>query len=279
MVNQPPPQATMGLLNYITAHSLDEDYAHVHQLRELRGEEPRKPGRAAWVVFAAFGLLVGTAGVQTARTAGVAESSHESLVNQVNAGDKALEEARRRLTKVRAEALVAERANREANQDRAAEQLRVRRMGVVTGAVAVRGEGVRATVNDAPDAVEDENFVLDRDLRDIANGLWQAGAEAISINGQRLTTTSAIRFAGDSILVNNKDVHPPYVVLAVGNRDELPARFVESTTGTFFLNNKARYGLRFEMVPLESVTIPAVDPTRLELQSAQNKADQVEGDS
>lgn len=269
----------MGLLNYITAHSMDEDYAHVHQLRELRGEKQRKPGRAAWVVLAVFGMLVGTAAVQTARTAGIAESSHESLVAQVNAGDAALEEARRRLIEVRAEALVAERDNRRATQARAAEQQRVTRMGALTGAIAVRGEGVRLTVNDAPDAVEDENFVLDRDLRDIVNGLWEAGAEAISINGQRLSTTSAIRLAGDAILVNNRDVRPPYVVLAIGNQNELPARFVESSTGTIFFNNKARYGLRFDMDPVDSVTIPAVDPIRLELQSAKNKADQVKGDS
>ena len=36
----------------------------------------------------------------------------------------------------------------------------------------------------------------------LVNGLWQAGAEAISINGQRLTSTSAIRFAGQAILVD-----------------------------------------------------------------------------
>src|SRR3954454_13311841 len=84
----PPPQAVMGLLNYITATSLDEDYAHVSRQRRAAVEEPaakRQPVRGGLVVLAAFGVLVATAGVQTARDADVSATSRESLVRQVNA--------------------------------------------------------------------------------------------------------------------------------------------------------------------------------------------------
>src|SRR3954451_14681168 len=73
----PPPQAVMGLLNYITATSLDEDYAHVSRRREHAGETaedpPKKgrPGKVGLVVLLVFGVLVTTAGVQTARDADV----------------------------------------------------------------------------------------------------------------------------------------------------------------------------------------------------------------
>ena len=57
-------------------------------------------------------------------------------------------------------------------------------------------------VDDAPDTTDDKQRVLDLDLQKLVNGLWQVGAEAISINGQRLTSLSAIRDAGSSITVN-----------------------------------------------------------------------------
>ena len=63
----------------------------------------------------------------------------------------------------------------------------------------------------------DTGRVRDRDMQRVVNGLWESGAEAISVNGQRLTALSAIRAAGDAILVDNKPLVPPYTVLAVGD--------------------------------------------------------------
>jgi uncharacterized protein YlxW (UPF0749 family) len=277
-IGTPPPQATMGLLNYITAHSLDEDYAHVAQ-RKGQGAAARGPGRPAWAVLAAFGLLIGTAAVQTERTAGVAASSHENLVSQVNAGRKQLDSARNRLATLEREVARAETDHSIATSRTLAERQLVTRLGMVTGSLPVQGPGVKMVVNDAPGATRDENFVLDTDLRDIANGLWAAGAEAISINGQRLTTTTAIRIAGDIITINYVDVVAPYTVLAIGDRRTMPARFVETTTGSTWLNNKERYNLRFEMTNEDSLSIPAVDPKRLTLHSATNQTSKVEGDS
>ena len=268
----------MGLLNYITAHSLDEDYAHVHQLREQRGlaESPR-PGRSAVVVFALFGVLVATAAVQTARTAGIDESSHESLVAQVNAGRDVLERSRSTLSSLRREVVRAQRENDVTQRNTASARQLVNRLGARLGSVPVTGPGVKLVVDDAPDATSDQQIVLDSDLRDIVNGLWQAGAEAISINGYRLTTTSAIRVAGSLITVNYENVVPPYTVLAIGDPNRLPARFVESTTGTIWLNNKETFGLRFEMSNEDSLTLPAADPKRFKLEKATEKA--VEGAS
>ena len=54
------------------------------------------------------------------------------------------------------------------------------------------------------------------DLQNVANALWAAGAEAIAINGQRLTATSTIRAAGNAILVDFRPVTSPYEVSAIG---------------------------------------------------------------
>jgi uncharacterized protein YlxW (UPF0749 family) len=267
----------MGLLNYITAHSLDEDYSHARELRGDQAAGARRPGRASLVVLAAFGVLVTTAGVQTARTAGVAESSRDNLVAQVNSGKKVLDRSRASLARLQADVASAQRSNSAANARRAAAEASVQRLGLVLGGTSVSGPGVRMVVDDARDPTSDKQLVLDSDLRDIANGLWQAGAEAISINGQRLTTTSAISIAGRTINVNYEKVVPPYTVLAIGDPDVLQARFAESTTGSYWLNNQRTFSLRFEMTSEDSVIIPAVDPKRLRLRQAKSPA--VEGAS
>lgn len=85
------------------------------------------------------------------------------------------------------------------------------------GAVELRGPGVTVTIDDAPDAEAGSlNQVLDRDLQDIVNALWQMGASGVAVNDQRLTGTSAIRGAGEAILVNYQPLTRPYVVAAVG---------------------------------------------------------------
>ena len=73
--------------------------------------------------------------------------------------------------------------------------------------------------------------VLDIDLQVLANGLWQAGAEAVSINGHRLSDLTAIRSAGDAITVDYRSLTRPYRVEAIGDPRTLQARFVESAGG------------------------------------------------
>lgn len=130
-------------------------------------------------------------------------------------------------------------------------------MGILSGAVAVHGSGVKLVVNDAKEATEggdgnpretsgfsDTGRVRDRDMQRVVNGLWESGAEAVSINGQRLTALSAIRAAGDAILVDNKPLVPPYTVLAVGDGERLSTRFQNSADGLYLHALQENYGIR-----------------------------------
>ena len=115
-------------------------------------------------------------------------------------------------------------------------------LGIVSGSLAVQGPGLRVTVDDAPgsaasprrtptrpEAAADQGRVQDRDLQTVVNGLWASGAEAISINGQRLTALSAIRSAGQAILVDFRPLSPPYVISAIGDPDPMQALFANGT--------------------------------------------------
>jgi uncharacterized protein YlxW (UPF0749 family) len=109
--------------------------------------------------------------------------------------------------------------------------------------------------------------VRDGDLQLVVNALWAAGAEAVSINGERLGPTTAIRFAGQAVLVDFRPVTNPYQVSAVGNPDTLSRRFLASPdVGSLAVISKS-FGLRFEFAKEDHLTLPAA--STLELRSAE----------
>ena len=71
------------------------------------------------------------------------------------------------------------------------------------------------------------------DLQIIVNGLWGAGAEAIAINGQRLSSTAAIRFAGQAIIVDFRPLARPYVITALGDPQGMQQIFEPSFAGVY----------------------------------------------
>ena len=250
----------MGLLDYVTAHSLDEDYAHVAAQRASRpgahGKRPRLHAGSV-VALVLFGLLVTTAGIQTARTEPVQESSRDSLVARAQDRRAELDAAREKVAELRREIERAQQSTLAASEAGRSLRGRLQTLGVVTGAAAATGPGVRIVVDDNPQPDTERQVVFDQDLQILVNGLWSAGAEAVSINGQRVTNLTAIRTAGEAITANNRSLSRPYTVTAIGDPDQLPARFVESTAGSWWLNLKSVYGLQFTMTREESLTVPA----------------------
>ncbi len=257
----------MGLLDYITTHSLDEDYAYASAQharergsREREATERRTPARrrGSVLVLLAFGLLLATAAAQTARTASERSQSRESLAAQVADRRDELQQARREVVETRAEVAAARADSLSASVDLADVRAESARLGPVAGIVGVTGPGLRIVVDDNPKATDEQGQVSDKDLQRLVNGLWVAGAEAVSVNARRVTSLTAIRQAGEAITVNFTSLRRPYVVLAVGDPDTLPARFVESAGGSYWLDVEAVFGLRFDMRTEDSVTLPAV---------------------
>ena len=149
------------------------------------------------------------------------------------------------------------------------EQARARldRLRIATGQTEVTGDGVTVTIDDAPlDPLQGDETppgkVIDRDLQMIVNGLWQAGATDIAINGRRLTPTSAIRAAGEAILVNYRPMSPPYVVSAIGpDADQLAGRFRENPAGLLLEELETQYGVIWELQTVGDTTLPAASST------------------
>ena len=94
------------------------------------------------------------------------------------------------------------------------------------------GPGVLVVVDDSPSAAADaRDRVLDLDLQVLANGLWEAGAEAVAINGHRLSSLTAIRSAGDAITVDYRSLTRPYRVEAIGDPRTLQAYLLSLLLG------------------------------------------------
>lgn len=94
----------------------------------------------------------------------------------------------------------------------------------LAGLTPVLGPGLVVTLNDSKEKIPPQmqasvpvNIIHDTDINAVVNELKAAGAEAISVNSQRLVATSPIRCAGPTVLINDVPQTPPYVIRAVGD--------------------------------------------------------------
>lgn len=93
----------------------------------------------------------------------------------------------------------------------------------LTGLAAARGPGMRVTLTDAPRSVDapglDPNVLVvhQQDIQAFVNALWAGGAEAVSLQGQRLISTSGIKCVGSTVVLDGVPYAPPYVIEAVGD--------------------------------------------------------------
>ncbi len=141
-------------------------------------------------------------------------------------------------------------------------QQELAQLNVVSGLTEVKGKGIIITVKDAetlnPLYLAEDQIVHDNDLLQIVNELRAAGAEAISINNQRLTSLSAIRCVGPSILVNDVKIGAPFVIKAIGNVDYLYSG-INLSGGVVDIMRK--YGISIEVERNDNVIIPKYEGT------------------
>ena len=243
----------MSLLVDIASQALDPGYA---QAAARRTRADGGGGRHPWLTVAGVlgaTVLVVMAGVQAHRSAPNASRSRDRLVADVQAHGRSVDALQKRLDRLRTEttdlrdvALTSSKAGERLAARLAAQEL-------AAGTLAVSGPGLRVTLDDAPSG---ENRVLDRDLQATVNALWAAGAEAVAVDGQRMTAQSAIRQAGDAVLVNFEPVSAPYDVEAVGDPVALETAFGASATAGRMRAYAQLYGLRFHYSRSGSLRLP-----------------------
>jgi uncharacterized protein YlxW (UPF0749 family) len=246
---------------------LDAGYAEAAARRAKHG--PDSPARVRWgrlartLVLVATGFLLMVAYQQTVAAKPEATKVRDGLVSDVKKSRADADDLQRQADVLRSQ-VAAERdaALTSAGVDAQA----LANLEIAAGLAEVKGDGAVVRLGDAPQPVDpvtgqpsgkpNLGRVLDRDLQAVANELWHQGAEAISINGERLTSTSTIRTAGNTILVDFRPLTGPYEVLAIGPKD-LDKRFSRSATGQLFAAYSDRYGMSVSVKKRSKITMAA----------------------
>jgi len=221
-----------------------------------------------WLGCLAVGLLLVIAYQQSHRSAPAREVARQELISRIRslqAGGNRPDDA--------AKSLAAEVASLRDAQLSGRSSAQLRELEVAAGSVAVTGPGVvvqageppapQASAGNARPGTTAQNQVAvlhDRDLRAVVNELWAAGAEAITVNGIRLGTTSVIRFAGEAILVDQQPINSPYEIQAVGPRDQMLVGFADSQIARKLKTLETVDGVAFKFsgksdLRLDSVTV------------------------
>ncbi|MDQ1625582.1 MAG: hypothetical protein QOJ49_1080 [Actinomycetota bacterium] len=260
------PDASMSLLTHLTENALDAGYAEAAARRQ-----PGQPSRPGWLLAAgliAVGVLLTTAAAQVRDRAPATAQARAQLSREIDARTAATDALQARVQQLRA---AVTRARSDAlgltsTGTRLSAQLAT--LEAATGAGAVTGPGLVIRLDDAEKAKQpaagdaraqatgDQGRVTDRDLQTIVNEVWASGAEAVSVDGQRLTALSAIRSAGEAILVDFRPLSPPYDIVAVGNAQRMQTGLAEGLGGSY-LEVLHGYGITSSIETRKQVTLPA----------------------
>jgi uncharacterized protein YlxW (UPF0749 family) len=259
-----PVDASMTLLREVMERPLDPGYAAA----SAAGGRRPSPGSVALTlvlaVLAGYAFSVSVSSIRQPQRESTTVDNHlrtelEKRSRLVEAKESANAELRDADSLAQQNALGASGA---------ALTSQVQTLGMATGEVPVSGPGLRFTVDDAPGRADamgrdpraaggyDDGIVLDSDLQMIVNGLWAAGAEAIAINAHRLTALSAIRTAGQAILVDFRPLSPPYVIDAIGPASALAAGFASGPAGPYVQSMRDNSGIRVDITTQDSLALP-----------------------
>ena len=275
MTEPPNPYRPLpDFLDDLLRHPLEPGYAEAAQRRAAQqagGQPPPRwsgPIRAGTVVaLVAVGLLLAVAYRQVVAEEPTRSQVRADLEAQIHQREAETEQLQQQADQLRAE--VAELRDRQISDPQLVRQLR--ELEASTGLSRVRGDGVRVQVADGPPgvdprtgepALDPQARILDRDLQQLTNALWAAGAEAVAVNGRRLTATSTIRSASGAILVDRQPIAGPYEIAAIGP-GHLPERFSASPAASLMRLLVDEFGITYKVAPAEDLSLPAATEPQL----------------
>ena len=134
----------------------------------------------------------------------------------------------------------------------------MQRLSMQAGTNALEGTGLEVRMADSdrdPPSADDSGAfrIHDRDVQLVVNALFAAGAEAVAVNENRIVATTAVRAAGDTVVVNFRPLSPPYKIVAIGaDRD----RFAESEIAERFRRWTRLFGLQFTVSSVAKARVP-----------------------
>ncbi len=232
---------------------------------------PRRSVRGAWrVLVPAVCLVAGfgfAASARDSRGTDLRPPGTANLPDLVRAAEAQVHSDDQQLATLQAQAARADTLAGRSDSAVAAEQARAAPLRAPAGLTAVHGAGLRVVLDDAAEtaanaAVDPNQLVVHQsDLQAVVNALWAGGAEAMSIAGQRVIATSAVRCVGNTLLLNGEVFSPPFRVAAVGPARTMTERLDASPGVKLFVQAASYYGLGWTVQTDEDVQVPAYTGT------------------
>jgi uncharacterized protein YlxW (UPF0749 family) len=145
------------------------------------------------------------------------------------------------------------------------DQLETEELALAAGAVAVTGPGLTVTLDDAdqaPDFLADspipgeELVVHQQDIDAVINALWAGGAEAMAVQGHRVTSATKIKCVGNVILVGGRVYSPPFEISAIGPAEDMRQRLDDAPLVRAYRERAERVGLTWRTMDQAELTIP-----------------------
>ena len=248
---------SMGLLALLNSEIETDEYTNPD--RPPVGKKDPKWWIA--IVLSFSGLLFGIAVANTQRQQPILEKNREDLRATITKNIEVLNKTSEDLSSINNE-IAQIQTNTPGLDFHGISQSNESNLQVFSGLSSVKGEGIEIVINDAikTDSLETADLelarVYDSDIQLLVNALWASGAESVSINKSRLTSTSAIRSAGDAILVNYRPLLPPFVISAIGDND-LRDRLIKHPDYLDLQFVVKTYGLGFNVSEIKDIEMIA----------------------
>jgi uncharacterized protein YlxW (UPF0749 family) len=134
--------------------------------------------------------------------------------------------------------------------------------GLANGSLAVEGPGLVISLTNGGAGLgvdpEPDELVKDKDIQTVIQALWAAGAEAIAVDDHRLTMTSAVRNAGNAVLVDLQPLAgPTFVIRALGDANAMQAAFARSDAAAYLQLIGNQFGIRSSVTPQSHIELPS----------------------
>jgi uncharacterized protein YlxW (UPF0749 family) len=139
------------------------------------------------------------------------------------------------------------------------------RQAVVAGLTAVAGAAVTVTLSDAPASVAADGIDADllvvhqQDIQAVVNALWRGGAEAVTIQGQRVISTTGVKCVGNTVVLHGVPYAPPYAISAIGDPVLLHEALASSEPIQIYKQYVIAYGLGYREQDVPKATFPAYE--------------------
>jgi len=253
------PDASLSLLRRLVDDAMDPGYQEATDRGDRRGADWRHSTAFAVVIAVTAALVVATV-LQVRAGAPDASQTRADLTDRVMETTATVEQIDVRLDGLNEEVDQLRRSALDGSGSDRALADEVSALEAEVGVAPVEGPGLQVVMQDGPPATVGESGpdlarVLDTDIQLVVNGLFAAGAEAVSVNGQRITALSPIRSAGEAILVGFRPLTPPYTITAVGP-DGLSEAFESSSARADLAELESAYGIKVDVGTADSLIVP-----------------------